>query len=100
MRFPVQPAGDLGAGKVFVNATDSPEEGVPDGMKVDKRGNIYAAGPGGIWLMSPEGKHLGTIVLPFNPSNCNWGNNDGKTLYITAGSGVYRVRLNMQGIRP
>jgi gluconolactonase len=100
MRFEVQPDGSLGNGKVFVDATSSPEEGVPDGMKVDKKGNIYAAGPGGLWLMSPQGKHIGTIGLPSAPSNCNWGDKDGKTLYITTGIGVYRVRLNIEGVRP
>jgi gluconolactonase len=100
MRFEVQPDGSLANGKVFVEATSSPEEGVPDGMKVDKKGNIYAAGPGGLWLMSPQGKHIGTIVLPSAPSNCNWGDKDGKTLYITTGIGVYRVRLSIEGVRP
>lgn len=100
MRFEVQPDGGLANGKVFVDASGSPEDGAPDGMKVDKKGNIYATGPGGIWLMSPEGKHIGTIVLPYNPTNCNWGDKDGKTLYITAGTGVYRVRLNIEGVRP
>jgi gluconolactonase len=100
MRFKVQPDGGLANGKIFVDANSSPEDGVPDGMKVDKKGNIYGTGPGGLWLMSPGGKHIGTIVLPHNPSNCNWGDKDGKTLYITAGTGVYRVRLNIEGVRP
>jgi gluconolactonase len=100
MRFEVQTDGSLANGKTFVDASGSPGDGVPDGMKVDKKGNIYATGPGGLWLMSPEGKHVGTIVLPSNPANCNWGDKDGKTLYITAGTGVYRVRLNIEGVRP
>jgi gluconolactonase len=100
MRFEVTPDGGLANGQIFADASGSPEDGVPDGMKVDKKGNVYATGPGGIWLMSPEGKHIGTIVLPSNAANCNWGDKDGKTLYITAGTGIYRVRLNIEGIRP
>jgi len=100
MRFEVQPDGGLANGKIFVDVNSSPEEGVPDGMKVDKKGNIYATAPGGLWVMTPEGKHIGTIVLPSAPSNCNWGDRDGKTLYITTGAGVFRVRLNIEGVRP
>ena len=65
-------------------------------MKVDTAGNVYASGPGGVWVLSPEGKHLGTIHLPEAPSNCAWGD-DGKTLYITAETGLYRVRMSIAG---
>jgi len=65
-------------------------------MKVDARGNVYGAGPGGIWVFAPDGKHLGTIKTPENPSNCNWGD-DGKTLYITAVTSVYRIKLSVAG---
>lgn len=100
MRFEVRSDGGLADGKVLLDASGSPEEGNPDGMKVDKKGNIYATGPGGLWLLTPSGKHIGTIVLPSNPANCAWGDKDGKTLYITAGTGVYRVRLKIEGVRP
>jgi gluconolactonase len=67
---------------------------------VDQKGNVYATGPGGIWIFSPEGKHLGTVKLPEIASNCAWGDPDGKTLYITASTGLYRIHLKIPGIRP
>jgi gluconolactonase len=90
MRYDVAANGTLANGRVFANLT-SKVDGVADGMKVDARGNIYTAGPGGIWILSAAGKHLGTIHLPEIPANCAWGD-DGKTLYITAVTSVYRVR--------
>ena len=100
MRYAVQPDGTVANGKVFFDATSSPEDGAPDGMKVDQKGNIYGTGPGGVWIFSPEGKHLGTIKPPEVPANCNWGDADGKTLYMTARTGLYRIRLKIPGIRP
>ena len=82
--------------RVFADATSSPDQGLPDGMKVDSAGNIYAAGPGGVWVFSPEGKQLGTIKTPETPSNCAWGD-DGKTLYITAVTSLYKIRVNVAG---
>jgi gluconolactonase len=73
-----------------------PERGVPDGLKVDSLGNLWGSGPGGIWVYSPEGKRLGTIRTPEKPSNCTFGD-DGKTLYITAVTSVYKVRLKVAG---
>ena len=67
--------------------------GYADGMKIDTSGNLFCAGPLGIWVFSPAGTLLDTILLPSNPSNCNWGDSDRKTLYITAGSSIYRIRL-------
>ncbi|MCX6598386.1 MAG: SMP-30/gluconolactonase/LRE family protein [Acidobacteria bacterium] len=101
VRYDVKPDGTLSAaGKLFYDVTKETADGAPDGMKVDKRGNIYATGPGGIWVFSPEGKHLGTIAPPEVPANCHWGGADGQTLYMTARTGVYRVRLSVAGIRP
>lgn len=100
MRFEVQPDGTLANGKVFYDASESKDQGVPDGMKVDTEGNLYCVGPGGIWIFSPKGEHLGTIELPQLPANCNWGDEDGKTLYIAAGTALYRIRLKVRGIRP
>jgi len=74
-------------------------EGVPDGIRVDKKGNIYGSGPGGVWIISPEGKHLGTIKIPEVVSNVAWGDKDGKTLYITASTSLYRIKLSAQGVR-
>jgi gluconolactonase len=65
-------------------------------MKVDSQGNVYATGPGGVWIFSPEGKHLGTIKTPETPANCAWGD-DGKSLYITANTGLYRIKLAVAG---
>jgi gluconolactonase len=65
-------------------------------MKVDSQGNLYATGPGGVWVFAPDGKHLGTIKPPETPANCGWAE-DGKTLYITARTGVYRIKLAVAG---
>jgi len=62
-------------------------------MKVDSSGNLFCTGPLGVWVFSPEGDLLDTILVPINPTNCNWGNEDRKTLYITAGNSVYRIRI-------
>ena len=67
-------------------------------MKVDQQGNLYSAGPGGVWIISPEGKHLGTIELPERAANVAWGGADHKTLYITASTSVYRISLKIPGI--
>jgi gluconolactonase len=61
---------------------------------------VFATGPGGVWVFSAEGKHLGTIAAAEVPANVNWGDGDGKTLYMTARTGLYRIRLNTEGIRP
>jgi gluconolactonase len=100
MRYPVNQDGTLEAGKVFFDASEDTRLGSPDGMKVDQQGNLYSTGPGGIWIFSPDGKHLGTIDLPGSTSNMNWGDADGKTLYITESDNVLRIRLNIAGVRP
>ncbi len=69
-----------------------------DGMKVDELGNIYCTGPGGIWIISPSGSYIDKIVMSETPSNCAWGNADRKTLYVTAGASLYRIRLSTTGI--
>ena len=97
MRYDVQPDGSLTDGKVFFDVTAEKDPGEPDGVKVDSKGNLYCAGPGGLWIFSPEGKHLGTIKPGETPANCNWGGPDRKTLYITAETGLYRVRLAVEG---
>ena len=97
MRYEVQPDGSVKNGKVFYDATSDSRPGAPDGMKVDEKGNVYSAGPGGVWIFSPEGKALGTIVMPERTSNVGWGDADRKTLYITASSSVYRVKLKIAG---
>jgi gluconolactonase len=99
MRYDVAADGSVANGRVFADASSSPDTGVPDGMKVDSQGNVYAAGPGGVWIFSPDGKHLGTLKMTETPSNCAWGD-DGKTLYITAMTGLYRIKLSVAGEKP
>ena len=97
MRYTVQPDGTLAEPRLLYDATSDPRPGNPDGMKVDAEGNIYSAGPGGIWIFSPEGKPLGTIVMPSRTSNVTWAGADRKTLYITCSDKVFRVRLKIAG---
>jgi gluconolactonase len=75
-----------------------PATGYADGMKVDTAGNIYCAGPTGIWIVSPTGQYLGRIAMTENPSNCAWGDSDRKTLYMTAGASLYRIRTITTGL--
>ena len=96
MRYDVAADGSISNGRVFADVTAEKESDVPDGMKVDSQGDIYATGPGGLWVFGPDGKHLGTIKPPETPANCNWGD-DGKTLYITARTSVYRIKLAVAG---
>ncbi len=88
-----------GARSVFLDPSSDPAKGVPDGLRLDKNGNIYSSGPGGVWIISPEGKHLGTVKVPEVVSNVAWGDADGKTLYITGSTSVYRIKLSVQGDR-
>jgi gluconolactonase len=100
MVYDVQPGGTLANGQKFFDATKIPGDGVPDGMKVDIKGNIYAAGPAGIMIFTPQARLLGTISFPEISANLAWGDADGKTLYVTARTGLYRVRMNVAGVRP
>ncbi|HEX3376205.1 MAG TPA: SMP-30/gluconolactonase/LRE family protein, partial [Candidatus Acidoferrales bacterium] len=99
-RYDVQADDTIANPKLLIDMSSSKENGVPDGIKVDQKGNIYGAGPGGIWVLTSEGKHLGTIRPLENPANLAWGDEDGKTLYFTAVTGLYRLRMNIPGIRP
>ena len=100
MRYEVRSDCSLASGKVFFDATAEPGEDAWDGMKVDQEGNLYLSGPGGLWVISPEGKQLGTIIGPEHPHNMAWGDEDGKALYLCAKTGLYRIRFNISGIRP
>ncbi len=100
MRYRVLPDGTLADGKVFYDATADGRPGDPDGIKVDQAGNLYGAGPGGVWIFSPGGKHIATILTPEIVANLNWGGSDGRSLYITASSSVYRIDLKAVGMRP
>ena len=99
MSFPVKEDGTLGEGKEFFDSTKAVKEGkkgLPDGLKTDKKGNIWATGPGGVYVFSPAGKHLGTLATGVPTANCGWGD-DGSTLYITADKSLVRVRTKVKG---
>ena len=100
MRYESRPDGTVFNGMVFFDMTSAPGVDALDGMKVDQRGNLYVSGPGGLWIISPDGRHLGTVVAPKHPHNMAWGDEDGRTLYLCAQSGLYKMRLNVAGIRP
>ena len=100
MAYDVQDDGTIANGRVFFNATQMEGQGAPDGMKVDTAGNLYCTGPGGVLVFTPEGKHLGTIQPEQQPANVAWGDEDAKTLYMTARTGLYRIRLNIAGVLP
>ena len=82
-------------GKLFADMNTG-EEGVPDGMKMDTEGRLYSSGPGGIWVFESSGLLLGRILTREIPANCGWGE-DGSTLFITARTGIYKIRLNATG---
>ncbi len=99
MAYPVLDSGNLGAGKLFYDATSLVKkglQGLPDGLKVDREGNLWATGPGGVLVLSPEGKLLGTIQTGQATANCAWGN-DGSTLYITADGYICRIKTATKG---
>lgn len=101
MAYPVNSDGTIAAGRVFFDATPlvaAGGKGVPDGMRVDRSGNVFAAGPGGVLILSPGGKHLGTIVTGQPTANCAFGD-DGSTLYITANDRLMRIRLKTSAAR-
>jgi len=77
----------------------SGEAGVPDGLKVDERGDLYCTGPRGVWIFTPQGQRIGVIETPEIPANIAWGDDDRRTLYITARTGVYRIRLRLAGAK-
>jgi gluconolactonase len=99
MRYEVRADGTLANGAVFFDMTNAPGEDAIDGLKVDRDGNVYVSGPNGIWILSPAGKHLGTIAGPEHAHNFAWGDADGRTLYMTAQTSLYRVRLGIPGTR-
>jgi gluconolactonase len=98
--YDVTAGGGLANGRIFGDERGGPHEGMPDGIKVDKRGNLYVTGPLGIWVWDAQGHHLGTIVMPEQPANLTWGDKDFRTLYITATKSVYRLRTKVRGFVP
>jgi gluconolactonase len=98
--YDLQQDGTLSNGHIFGEEPGRKGEGVPDGMKLDRAGNLYVTGPGGIWVWDSDGNHLGTIILPEQPANLAWGDSDSKTLYITATTSLYKLKTNAQGFVP
>ena len=99
LRYEVQRDGSVANGKVFADMSAGKGTGNPDGMKFDAKGNLYSVGPGGIWVFSPEGRHLGMIVPPEFAPGFTFGDADGKSLYMAASSRLARIRVNNAGAR-
>ena len=97
MRYALRSDGLLADAQVFADLTNAPGEDAIDGLKIDRSGNVYVSGPGGLWILSPTGRPLGTIVGPEHPHNLAWGDADGRTLYLTAQTGLYRMRVVIPG---
>ncbi len=98
--YDVSADGSLANGRIFGEEPGGKNDGVPDGIKVDKNGNLFVTGPGGIWVWDAKGNHLGTIVTPEQPANLTWGDKEYQTLYITATTSVYRLTTKTQGFVP
>ena len=100
MAYPVKADGTLDTGRLLLDVTANRggKKGLPDGLKVDQRGNLWATGPGGVLVISPSGKHLGTLNTGEATANCGWGD-DGSTLYITADMYLCRVKTKVKGAK-
>ena len=96
--YDVQPDDTLTNSRMLIDMSSDTRPGITDGMKVDTKGNIWESGPRGIWIISPQGKHLGTILVPELVANVEFGDPDHKTLYIAARSSIYKIRVNIPGI--
>ncbi len=99
--YDAQADGTLSGGRPFFDGIGSGviEEGVPDGMKCDERGNMWVTGPGGVWVISPEGEHLGVIEVPENVGNIGWGGPGWRTLYMPSSTSLYRVQTKVASAR-
>jgi gluconolactonase len=98
--YDFQPDGTLANGRIFGEEPGGEHDGVPDGIKVDRKGNLYVTGPGGIWVWDAQGRHLGTILMPEQPANLAWGGADLDTLYITATTSLYKLTTEVSGFVP
>lgn len=98
--YDVRRDGTLENGRIFGEEKGNKGEGVPDGMRVDRKGNIFVTGPKGIWVWDPQGHHIGTIAMPEQPANLAWGDAHYDTLYITATHGVYKLHTKTKGFVP
>jgi gluconolactonase len=97
-RYDVKSDGTLANGIMFIDISTDPTPGITDGLKVDVKGNVWETAAGGVWIISPEGKHLGTIRTPELAANVEFGDVDHKTLYIAARTSIYKIRVNVPGI--
>ncbi len=97
MAYDVRADGSLSNARVFADMSSDEPDGVPDGMKVDVEGRVYCTGPGGCWVFDADGSKLGTIRLPEIPSNCAWGGPDNRTMFFTARTSVYSLRMKTSG---
>ncbi len=98
--YDVSANGTLSNGRIFGVEPGEKNDGVPDGIKVDDRGNLFVTGPKGIWVWDVNGNHLGTIIMPEQPANLTWGDPKYSTLYITATTSVYRLETKTRGFVP
>ena len=97
--YDVQADGSVTNGRVFADMSSDEPDGVPDGMKVDVEGRVYCTGPGGCWVFDAEGEFLGMIRLPEIPANCAWGGPDNRTMFFSASTSVYSLRMKTAGTR-
>jgi len=100
MAFPINKDGTLGKGRLFFDSTKwiNKKKGLPDGMKVDSKGNLFATGPGGVLVFTPKGKHLGTIATGVNTGNCCFGGEDGSTLFVMCDKAIARIKTKTRGL--
>jgi gluconolactonase len=99
MRYRVAADCTLSDARVFFDMTKAPGEDAIDGIKIDSQGDLFVSGPGGLWIISSAGRHLGTIITPRHVHNMAWGDTDGRSLYLAARDRLYRMRLNVSGAR-
>jgi gluconolactonase len=101
-RFAVNADGTISGGEVILDNIGSPDDfaaGICDGMKCDEQGTVWVTGPGGVWIVSPEGEHLGTVEVPEHTGNLNWGGPSWDWLYIPSSTSVYRFQCKVSGNR-
>jgi gluconolactonase len=100
LAYDVRPGGTVSDGRRFADmSSDDATNGVPDGMKVDREGRVYCTGPGGCWVFDPSGERIGVIRLPEYPANCAWGGPDNQTMFFTANTSIYSMRMKTPGTR-
>ena len=100
MSFPVKTDGTIGEGKVFFDSAEfvkAKRKGLPDGMKVDVNGNLWATGPGGLHVFAPDGTLLGTLDTGVNTANCCFGGDDGSMLYVACDHDIGRIKTTTTG---